>query len=100
MKFSQEEINNIVGLKGADGKLIDIFKLHGVLFIGNTVHGAMWLKKALKEGVMWDLEKTYTMFSEHTLGVTLEEFDWCETEENVHEQFNESLKKAVIEQLL
>lgn len=47
-KFTIEQINEIIGLKGADGKLIDIFDLHGVLFIGNS--------KVRHEGKMWKFD--------------------------------------------
>ncbi len=87
-KYSKEDINKIIDLKGADGKQIDIFDLHGVLHVGNSENGA------------WDLSKTYTCFSEHSLGISPEDFDGCETEDDVNEQFHDSLKMIVKERLL
>lgn len=88
MKFSADEINKIIGLKGADGKQIDIFHLHGLLFVGNSENGT------------WDLSKTYVRLNEHTLSISLEDFEDCETEEEVNEQYMESLKDTVAEKLL
>jgi len=88
MKYNAEEINRIVGLKGVDGKEIDIFDLHGVLFVGNSVNGT------------YDLTKAYVRFSEHSLGISLEYFEECETEEDVNEKFMKLLKEAVVEKLV
>ena len=88
MKYTEEQINKIVNLKGFDGKQIDIFDLHGVLFVGNS------------ENSTWDLDKTYTRFSEHSLGIVLEDFEECEIEDDVHEQFAKSLRRAVSEKLV
>ena len=87
-KFSKDDINNIIDLKGAEGKLIDIFDLHGILHVGNSENGT------------YDLSKTYTRFSEHSLGISHEDFDGCETEDDVDEQFRDSLKQIVKERLL
>jgi len=88
MKFSKDEINKIVNLHGADGKLIDIFDLHGVLFVGNSENGT------------WDLDKTYIMFSEHSLGISPQEFEDCETEDDVLEQFFASFRRMILEKLV
>jgi len=88
MKFSEQEINKIINLKGADGKLIDIFDLHGILFVGNSENGT------------WNLDKTYIRFSEHSLGIPLEEFEDCETEEDVDEQFSMALRRIILEKLI
>jgi len=87
-RFTAEQINKIIGLKGADGKPIDIFDLHGLLYIGNS------------ENSIYDLTKTYTRFSEHSLGISPEDFDWCETEDQVNEQFFESLRDAITDKLI
>lgn len=87
MAYTREEINKIVGLKGVDGKPIDIFDLHGVLYIGNSENG-------------WDLTKTYTRFSEHSLGLDPEDFEGCETEDDVNNQFAESLRNVVLQKLV
>jgi len=88
MKFSPEEINKIISMKGADGKLIDIFDMHGVLFVGNT------------EDAMWDLSKTYVRYSEHSLGFSVEDFEDCKNEEEIEERFSERLEEAVSEKLV
>ena len=90
MKYTEEDINKIIGLKGANGKLIDIFDLHGLLFVGNTKDG------------MWDLttDGRYTRYSEHSIGLHISEFEDCETEEDVKEVFGKSLERRVIEELV
>lgn len=88
MRYSKEEINKIIGLKGVDGKPIDVFRLHGILFVGNSESGT------------WDLTRTYVRFSEHSLGISINDFDWCESEENVSNQFHESLEEAIKERLV
>lgn len=87
-KFTKEQINEIIGLKGADGKPIDIFNLHGILYIGNSENGT------------YDLSKTYVRFNEHTLGISFEDFEDCETEEDANEQFFESFKRVILERLI
>jgi len=63
----EENINRILNLKGADGKLIDVFDLHGVLFIGNT--------QANEEGKHeWDVTKTYIRHSEHSIAMNIDDF--------------------------
>ena len=88
MTYTEEEINNIVNLKGHNGEQIDIFSLHGVLFVGNSESGE------------WDISKRYVRFSEHSLGISIEEFEDCETEEDVNEQFFECLREVVLRRLL
>ena len=87
-KFILEQINNIIGLRGHDGIQIDIFKLHGVLFIGNEECGA------------WDLNKNYLRLSEHSIPISLDDFEYCETEDEVRDTFSETLKNAIIDKLL
>lgn len=87
-KYTEEEINNIIDLKGYDGRQIDIFKLHGVLFIGNPENGE------------WDLAKNYTRLSEHSVPISLEDFEDCESEDEVRETFGEELKNTIIDKLL
>ena len=87
-KFTQEQINNIIGLRGYDGRQIDIFKLHGVLFIGNTEDGE------------WDLNKNYMKMSEHGIPISLDDFEDCETEDEVRDVFSEELEEVIIDKLL
>ena len=87
-KFSKEDINRIIGLRGNDGMIIDVFRLHGVLYIGNTENGE------------WDLNKNYIMLSESRLPIALEDFEFCETEKDVRETFAEELKNIAVDKLL
>jgi hypothetical protein len=88
VKFTQEQINDIIDLRGKDGRQIDIFRLHGVLFIGNTENG------------VWDLDKRYIRLSEHSIPITIDDFEFCETEKDVRDTFAEELKEAIIDKLL
>lgn len=87
-KFTQEQINNIIDLRWHDGRQIDIFKLHGVLLVGNAENG------------VWDLDKNYLRLSEHNIPITMDDFEYCETEDEVRDTFSEELKDAIIEKLL
>ena len=82
-KFSKEEINNIINLRDTKNNQLDIFNLGGVLYLDDG-----------------DNSKTNNMFSAHSLFIDYDSFFWCETEEDVNEQFFEELKSAVMEQLL
>ena len=86
--WTEEEVNNIINLVGHDGRQIDIFDLHGVLFLGNG------------EGGEWDLSKRYTRFNEHSVPISIEDFQGCEDEDHINEQFFESLREAINEKLL
>lgn len=88
MKYTKEGINKIVNLKGANGELIDIFSLHGLLFVGNSFKG------------MWNLNERYCRFSEHSIGISYDEFEYRETEEQVRRQFWLSLRRVIQERLL
>lgn len=87
-KFTQEQINDISDLRGRDGRQIDIFKLHGVLFIGNIEDGT------------WDLGKKYTRLSGHNIPISMDDFEDCETEDDVRNTFGEELKDVIIDKLL
>jgi len=93
MKFSEEDINRILNLRGADGKLIDVFDLHGVIFIGNTQAN----EKGKEE---WDLTKTYKLHSEHSIAFSIDDFEDCETEEDVEETFAELLAEFIENKLI
>lgn len=100
MGYSEEDINRILNLRGSDGKLIDVFNLHGVIFIGNTQavpvveHG---IRRTKEE---WDLTKTYKRHSEHSIGMDIADFEDCETEEEVKDTFAERLQEAIQEKLV
>lgn len=86
--FTEEQINNIINLRGHDGRQIDIFKLHGILFVGNIEDG------------MWDLNKNYIRLSHHHIPISIEDFEDCETEDDVRNTFSEELEKMIIDKLL
>lgn len=87
-KFTLEQINDIIDLKGKDGRQIDIFELHGILFLGNS------------ENRKWDLSKNYTKSSEGKIPISIDDFEFCETEDEVRDTFNEALKEAIANKLL
>lgn len=87
-KFTQEQINNIIDLRGNDGRQIDIFKLYGILFIGNT------------EDRKWDLDKNFLKLSEHDIPISIDDFEFCETEDDVIDTFTDELQKMIIDKLL
>lgn len=99
-KFTEVEINKIINLHGANGEPIDIFDLHGILYVGNTKTVNVVQNGVLVPKEIWDLTERYTKFSEHSLPIFNEDFDWCETEEEVREQFATSLKEAINSKLL
>jgi len=92
-KFTEEDINQILNLRGADGKLIDVFDLHGVIFIGNTQPN----ERGKEE---WDLTKTYKRHSEHSIAMDIKDFEDCVNEEHVKEVFAECLQEAIREKLV
>lgn len=87
-EFTREEINNIINLRGWNKEQIDIFNLHGLLFLGN-----------LKDGE-YDLNERYTKFSQHYLPILYEDFEDCETEDDVIDTFGELLLEVVNDKLL
>lgn len=87
-KFTYEQINDIIDLRGRDGRQIDIFNLHGVLFIGNI------------EDRTWDLSKKYTRLSEHNIPISMDDFEDCDTEDEVRDTFGAELKDAITDKLL
>jgi len=90
----EEDVNRILNLRGNDGKLIDVFDLHGVLFIGNTQPDEQTGKE------MWDLDKTYKRYSEHSIAFSIDDFEDCETEEDVEETFAKCLEEYVTNKLV
>lgn len=88
MTFTEEEINNIIGLKGYDGRQIDIFNLYGIIFVGNT------------EKSSWNLNRNFVKLSESRVPITIDAFEFCETEKDVRETFAEELKESITEKVL
>lgn len=87
-KFTREQINDIIDLKGKDGRQIDIFELYGILFLGNS------------ENREWDLNKNYTKFSEHDIPISMDDFEDCETEDDVRNAFSDEMKEMIMDRLL
>lgn len=88
MEWTEKKINDIVDLKDKDGNQLDIFNLHGVLYVGNAENGK------------WDLSKRYVMYSEHSIPISLDDFEFCENDEEVNEKFGEVFKEAVMNKLM
>ena len=84
MTYTKEQINEIVSLKdNLKNENLDIFNLGGILYLDDG-----------------DYTKGNNRFSAHSLPIDYNDFFWCENEEDVLEQFHESLREAVMEQLL
>lgn len=88
--FTTEQINDIINIKDINGKQIDIFNLHGVLFVGNAQNG------------IWDLTRDghYTMYCEHSLPISLEDFDGCESDEDVLDAYFDALVRSMREKMV
>ena len=86
--WTEEEVNNIINMKGYNGEQIDVFRLYGILFLGNC------------EGGEWDISKRFVNFTHHSVPISIDDFDGCEDEEHVNEQFWESLKEGIHERLI
>jgi hypothetical protein len=85
-KYTKEEINDILGLKGWLNSQIDVFNLYGVLTIGVT-------NAARGPGDSWEItQKTY---SEKALDITLEDFKDCTSKAAVKKRFRQVMQKAV-----
>lgn len=91
--YTEEEVNNILNLRGHDGKLIDVFNLYGLIYVGNTQLNERHRQE-------WDLTKTFTKFSEHSLGMSIEDFEDCKTEDEVTDTFWSNLRDLVRDRLL
>lgn len=87
-KFTRKQINEVINLKGVDGNLIDVFALHGLLFVDNSQDGE------------WNLDKTYCRFSEHSLGISFYAFEDCKTEDDVHNVFHDESERSVKDKLV
>jgi len=99
-KFTEEDINRILNLKSADGTPIDIFDLHGVLFIGNCRDGITLFKEGrIREVHGWDIIKTHKKQSESSLPISIDDFELCETEEDVEDTFAEVLGEIIEDKL-
>jgi hypothetical protein len=89
MTYTPREINDIINLKGANGKQINIFDLHFVLYIGNV------------ENRQWNVgqDGRFTMYSEHSIGVDPFRFDLCTNPDEVKTEFSQVIYEAMKEAL-
>lgn len=78
-----EEINQIINLKSESGQVLNIFNLHGVLYLGDRA-----------------TEDSFVQFSEHNLGLSIKDFAGCQTVEEVQERFNKCLREVILEKLI
>ena len=81
-KFSEADINRILGLKGWIGAQIDVFDLEASLTIGISSDPNKW-------------EITQHTFSSKPVKITLKDFDGCTTEDEVKTAFRKALKRAI-----
>ena len=86
-KYTKEEINEILNLKGWLNQTIDVFNLYGVLTIGVSSDPHQW-------------EVQQRTHSENILPISLEDFKDCQTEADVKKRFNEVLRKAVLAEMI
>ena len=98
--YTKEEINKIVQLKLPNGNLADIFSLHCVLFIGNCTEEPILDIEGFRRTLCWNVETNHTNFATSRLPIDYNDFCWCSTEEDVTEQFHDSLIEAIKEKLL
>jgi len=87
MTWTEEQINGILRLKGADGELINVFDLYGVLHVGNAIKGH-W-------ATYWNLNKSFKNYGEGHLAISLEDFEHCEDEDDVRLTFKDCLEERV-----
>lgn len=81
--FSVEEINQIINLKAENGQTLNVFNLHGVLYLGDRA-----------------TEDSFVQFSEHSLSLSIEDFAGCQTAEEVKKQFNKCLRETILQKLI
>ncbi len=77
--------------KGANGRLICLDDLHGLLYLGNTLNG------------MYNLNERYMMWAEHSLGLrdftSIEEIFKAEGVDAATQEFKEQLRDRILEEL-
>lgn len=102
MRWTEEQINKILGFKGDDGNPINVFDLHGVLYIGTPQEEPAWDRREMrvKYKRMWNLDKTYTRYSEGRISISLEDFEDCRDEEEVRATFSETFEERVKDKLV
>jgi hypothetical protein len=100
-KFTEDDINRILNKKHDDDTSMDVFNLHFVLCVGNTKTARKWDKylKQMIDVSEWDVVR-YAKWAEHSLPISIEDFDECETEEDVFDVFSDVYRNVLREELL
>ncbi|GAH01517.1 unnamed protein product [marine sediment metagenome] len=88
MTWTEEQINKIIGLETKEGHNIDVFKLYGVLHVGNTTKG------------LWTLIKKFHKYGEGRLSLSLADFEYCEDEDDVRLTFKDHLGERITAKLV
>lgn len=83
MTWTEDQINKIIGLKTKDGHNIDVFKLYGVLHIGNTTKG------------LWTLIEKFQKYGEGRLAISLKSFEYCEDEDDIQQTFKDCIEDRI-----
>lgn len=84
--YTADEINAILDLKGWLNSKIDVFNLYGVLTVGVS-------SKPQSGCDEWEIQQR--TYSENRLPITLEDFEKCDTSDEVRTTFNKVLKRVV-----
>lgn len=83
IQYTEQEINQIINLKGTNDQTINLFNMHGALYIGDKA-----------------TEDNYTQYSEHTISLNIDDFSNVYTPEDIKERFTECIKEVVCEKIL
>jgi len=93
-EFTEDEVNNIIEQQHswsrytANKKILDVFNLHMVVFVGNTKDG------------QWDIrEGAYMMFVEHSIRINIDSFWDCYTVDEVVSTFSEVIGDRMKEEV-
>jgi regulation of enolase protein 1 (concanavalin A-like superfamily) len=81
-KYTKEQINDVLGLKGWLNTQIDVFNLYAVLTIGVSNNFKEW-------------EVTQKTYSEKALDIKLEDFADCNSKADVKKRFRQVMQKAI-----
>ncbi len=96
MKYSKSEINQIINLRDKDKMLIDIFDLHGCLYIMNPVGS----KDRPYDKRFWDLRENCVLYSTGRVPISHEDFEYCENEDQINETFHKVFHQAIHRKLV
>jgi len=81
-KYTEADVNRILGLKGWIGAQINVFDLEASLTIGISSNPDQW-------------EITQHTFSAKPVKITLKDFEACTSEEEVKAAYRKALKHAI-----